>query len=237
MFHYLGILIQIVFFILLLSIDDNSLTLGSFNCTGIKSSIEYVSEMLYAKCDIIDLQEPWLLPHDLQICSSIHPSFCAFATSSVDVGAGVIWGRPFGGLAFLYRRSFETQLSPLTYDDDRILGLLYKDSTQSILFLNVYFPTQTNEYFDNYLAMMGRVMTIIHTQGADAVVIMGDFNANIGTSFYDELNRSCTENEMVVVDVSCLPNNSYTHVSDAHNTISWLDHVCCTLSVMLIILV
>ena len=130
-----------------------SINICTFNCTGVKSSTEFIAHNICSKSDIVALQETWLLPHDLPICDTIHPSFCAYATSSVDVGAGVVRGRPHGGLAFLYRRSLETHLSPITFDDDRILGLMYKDVNHSILFLNVYFPTQSNDNTDRFLAM------------------------------------------------------------------------------------
>ena len=113
-----------------------TIKVSTFNCTGIKSSVEYIAQDICSRCDVIALQETWLLPHDLPICDSIHPAFCAFATSSVDVGAGVVRGRPYGGLTFLYRRTLETHMTPVTYDEDRILGLMYKDDHKSILFLN-----------------------------------------------------------------------------------------------------
>ena len=168
-----------------------NLRVSSFNCTGIKSSVEFIAHDLCNDNDIIALQETWLLPHDLPICSSIHPDFCAFATSSVDVGAGVLRGRPYGGLAFLYRRSLGTLLAPVTFDDDRILGLQFKDASKYFLFVNVYFPTQTNDNVDLYHSTLGRATAIIHSEGADAVCVLGDSNANCHTPFFEELRRTC----------------------------------------------
>ena len=199
--------------------------ISTFNCTGLKSSLEYVANNLCNDHDIIALQETWLLPHDLPLCDTIHPDFCAFATSAVDVGAGVIRGRPYGGLAFLYRRSVEPLITPINFEEDRVLGLLIKDETKSLLFLNVYMPTQSNENYDQYVSTLGRVMALIHEQGVDAVCVLGDFNAKPHSLFYDELVRHCSDNTLLVCDVNHLPSDSFTHFSEAHNSTSWLDHV------------
>ena len=198
---------------------------STFNCTGLKSSVEYIARHLCSGNEIIALQETWLLPHDLPLCDTIHPDFCAFATSSVDVGAGVVRGRPYGGLAFLYRRSVEPLVTPISFEEDRVLGLMFKDDNRSILFLNVYMPTQSNENYDQYISTLGRVMALIHEQGADAVCVLGDFNAKPNSLFYEELVRHCSDNSLIVCDIDHLPSDSYTHLSEAHNSTSWLDHV------------
>ena len=68
-------------------------------------------------------------------------------------------------------------------------------------------------------------MAVIHEQDADAVCVMGDLNAKPHSPFFDELERCCVENDLSVCDVRHLPDDSYTHFSEAHNTTSWLDHV------------
>ena len=111
--------------ILFILITLDKFQVSSFNCTGIKSSVEYIAQHLCKDNDIIALQETWLLPYDLPLCDSIHPEFCAFATSSVDVGTGVVRGRPHGGLAFLYRRSIEPHVTLLTLNTLNTLNTLF----------------------------------------------------------------------------------------------------------------
>ena len=86
-------------------------------------------------------------------------------------------------------------------------------------------PTQCAENNDLYAATLGRVMAIIHEAEADAVCVLGDLNAHPHTPFYDELERCCAENDLSVCDVRLLPAGSYTHLNEAHNSTSWLDHV------------
>ncbi|XP_063544876.1 uncharacterized protein LOC134753044 [Cydia strobilella] len=45
----------------------------------------------------------WLLGHDLSLVHNIDDKFSGCATTSVDTSAGVLRGRPYGGLAILWR--------------------------------------------------------------------------------------------------------------------------------------
>ena len=52
----------------------HKLTLCSFNCRGVKSSIDEVRQLCHTG-DIIFLQEHWLLPEELTLLSDAHPDF------------------------------------------------------------------------------------------------------------------------------------------------------------------
>ena len=64
------------------------------------------------------------------------------------------------------------------------------------------------------------------------VYIIGDFNADTMAGkqrkFGKELMNCCHGEELILSDVKKCPNTTYTYVSEAHNTVSWLDHVMCT---------
>ena len=63
----------------------NQIRVCSFNCTGFKSSIGYVTEGLLGFYDIILFQETWLMPHEIHIPGTISEDYKAFATSAIDV--------------------------------------------------------------------------------------------------------------------------------------------------------
>ena len=46
--------------------------------------------------------------------------------------------------------------------------------------------------------------------------------------FGEILLRCCTDNSLIIIDKESLPGDTYTYVSSAWGTISWLDHVVCT---------
>ena len=54
---------------------------------------------------------------------------------------------------------------------------------------------------------------------------MQDFNACPSNNFGELLSQFCLEHELKISDKIILPVDSFTYVSDAHGTCSWLDHV------------
>ena len=59
---------------------------------------------------------------------------------------------------------------------------------------------------------------------------MGDFNADIKSSsiFLSELIEFCNMNDLCFIDKSMLLSDTFTYVSQSHNTTSWLDHCITT---------
>ena len=59
---------------------------------------------------------------------------------------------------------------------------------------------------------------------------LGDFNATLNSVFESELLEMCSTFDLVISDYGTFGRTSgqFTHVSDAHGTTSWLDHVICS---------
>ena len=76
--------------------------LVSFNCSGFKSSKDYICNILLGSSDIVALQETWLLPHEVALPETLSADFQSFSSSFVNVEDGLLRGRPFGGLSFLW---------------------------------------------------------------------------------------------------------------------------------------
>jgi len=65
------------------------------------------------------------------------------------------------------------------------------------------------------------------------VFIMGDFNSDPldeRHKFGRELKNFCQAEYLVLSDVMMCPRSTYTYLSEAHNSASWLDHIVCTQS-------
>lgn len=70
--------------------------LVSFNCKGVKRSVDHVRDLCQS-CDIIALQETWLMPDDIQFLGDIDQRFGHTGTSAVDTSAGMLRGLWGGG--------------------------------------------------------------------------------------------------------------------------------------------
>ena len=100
--------------------------------------------------DIVFLQEHWLFPSDLVSLNNIHNDFTSFGLSSIDPSTSLMTGRPYGGVAVLWRNALASHVKPVTYDDDRIVGLECNLGGTKMLFIGVYLPYCTRLNFDRY---------------------------------------------------------------------------------------
>ena len=197
----------------------------TFNCSGIKSSREYICNFLSKNMDIIALQETWLMPHEISLPDSLSEDFEAFSISSVNVDEKILRGRPYGGLTFLWHKKLSQRAQIVKYDDDRLLGLLISYDELNVLFLNVYLPDVSNDNGnDEFMFYLGKILSIASDPEVDAICILGDFNAGSDTVRLQELMSACLENDLVVADMEVLPPDSYTHANNNNISFSWLDH-------------
>ena len=186
--------------------------------------------MLCDNSDIIFLQEHWLFPADLPSLSKVHSDFMSFGISSMDVTDGIVLGRPFGGVAVMWRKHLTSRVKPVVFDDDGIIGLECMFDTVKILLLGVYLPYNSPNNFEDFIFSLGKIRTIIDEFDSPYVCVLGDFNADVEktTSFGKELLSFCQESDLTIADLGFLRSGSVTHVNEGHGTESWLDHVVCT---------
>ena len=77
--------------------------------------------------------------------------------SSIDTKKGLLMGRPFGGIPILWRKSISQISKFITFDDDRMLGIIINIENYRILILNVYLPYQSDENYSSYLEYLGKI--------------------------------------------------------------------------------
>ena len=84
---------------------------------------------------------------------------------------------------------------------------------------------------------MGKISDIIVESPCTHISILGDFNAGPGTLFERELLELCTNHSLNISDYIILGrfSGTFTYVSDAHLTTSWLDHVICSHNMNLLV--
>jgi len=216
--------------------------LATFNCKNVKISVDEIRE-LCCQCDIILLQETWLTEQELPILSQISNDFYYKGVSAMDTRTGLISGRPFGGVAILWRKSLGPAVKPVTYGDNRLLGLEVMTHQGKLLIINVYLPCSSVENEDEFLYYLSRIDSIICSSGTSHCAVIGDFNADLKDStdvntlqlFGRKLKSFCSSEGFIISDYEQLPHTSSTYVSLSHGTTSWLDHIVSTHSMNVII--
>ena len=203
------------------------LKIVSYNCRSVKNSQRDVIE-LCNKNDLIFIQEHWLPLQDLGYLNSLHTDFYSFSSSPLDLREGIIVGRPYGGLGILYRKNLAGKVKLIESSDDRYMCIELITDSGKILFINCYMP-----YFDNgrnyelYIDILHRINAVVLDNNYTDVMFLGDFNCNIGTVLFGELEIFCSEFNYFISDVDILgaASNNYTYISDCTKECRWLDHV------------
>lgn len=202
----------------------------SFNCRSIKRSIEGV-RILCQSADVVALQETWLLPHDLPLLSTIDDDFGCTGTSAVDTAAGILSGRPYGGVAVLWRKSVFEKVSVIECDNVRVCGIKATVSGKSIVICSIYMPTNSYDNIVEFTECLGVVRSIVEAEesmGVEAFYLLGDFNAHPNELFYNEMLDFCIEQDWLCIDVNMCPTTTFTYHSDIHGCDRWLDHCIVT---------
>ncbi|XP_046976555.1 uncharacterized protein LOC124542674 [Vanessa cardui] len=211
----------------------NNIKIASFNCKGVKRSLADINQLCEIS-DIIALQETWLLPHDIPFLSNINEEYSCTGTSAVDTAVGVLRGRPYGGVALLWKKSVFPSVFVVQCDNPRLCAIKIVIDHRAVLVFSVYMPTENVQNLPEFTDILSSVSAIINNENVEYVYILGDFNAHPNEQFYIELKCFCDELKWTCVDTQFLGLNSgtYTFVSEAHGTNRWLDHCVVTKSAL-----
>ncbi len=211
--------------------SDSILYVSTFNCKHLKTSVDEIRE-LCSSSDVVLLQETWLLESDLHLLNMISPDHYAKGISSVNCEEEILIGRPYGGLAVLWRKSLGMKCIPIVIPDEpRIMGLEIQTDTQALIFINVYLPYNSRENLPEFEDYLCKLSGIIQAADTPFIYCVGDFNADCSRDhlFGRKLSSYCQEESLHITDVELLPASStFTFHSTSHNTTSWLDHIITT---------
>lgn len=199
----------------------------SFNCKNVKRSIESVAQ-LCKQCDVISLQETWLMSHDLQMLGTIDADFGFTGSSAVGTSAGTLRGRPYGGVALLWRKSLFPNVTIIQCDSARLVAIKIDVCDRSLLVFSIYMPTDSHENLADFVDCMSEINAIIDSCSIESVFILGDWNSHPETLFWNEMMNFCSDQDWLCADRELLPTDTYTYISDVHNCRRWLDHCIVT---------
>lgn len=182
--------------------------------------------------DVVCLQETWFSKQDLSAINSLHPDYYGVGTSSCDYSDGLVTGHPPGGLAILWKKHLQTHIKPLNTSCDWCIAIELNVDQKRFVIMNIYLPYQCVENEETYMERLGALGAYIDEINCTYVCVVGDWNANLRESssytFANHMLYFCEDNNLILSSKLRLPSSSYTYVSDAWSTESWLDHVVCT---------
>lgn len=202
------------------------LKLISFNLRGFNSSLGLLHDLCNDNC-VISIQEHWLRPDELNKLALVHSDFNFSAVSGMNnaVSAGVLSGRPFGGVGFLWNKRLNNQMSFIKGDPEgRCLVYKLNVRNRSILLINVYLPCCDNsiEYKNEINFYAAFIVDVLELVNHTDVIIMGDFNfefedGRYGYSVFKPLLQRFDLNV-------CTDNKNPTYCNVSLNNSSCIDH-------------
>ena len=211
------------------------LNMVSYNCSGFNNSELYLKEFVSLnKCDVLCLQETWLLDVNMDKLSNIHPEFSYCGISGVDSSADVLLGRPHGGVSVLWRKSLDAVVSVIKCDNRRLSAIKLSLSAHFVvLIICLYLPCDNqriiNEH-EEFTDVLNDLELLLQCQAHDALILCGDFNTSFDrnnshtrslTNFMQRNCLKCVWNHVNVVQDS-------TYVNLDLNQESCIDHYILT---------
>jgi hypothetical protein len=176
------------------------------------------------------LQEHWLLPSEINFLQSIHPDFMAFGISAVSEDSALLVGRPYGGTAILFRKQLSNCIKHVSCTNPRItaaiIDVFIDDVFRPVLLASVYMPVSSPGHVDDEFEFTcGCIDALIVDCNVCGFLLAGDFNFALNSDRHKFVLGSLASHQPVLVDQRMLESDSFTYVSDVHNTTSWIDHI------------
>jgi len=97
--------------------------------------------------------------------------------------------------------------------------------------INVYLPYCSGAKTDEFLAYLGKMKQLCEELQCPNICFVGDFSAGATNAFGGLLEDFFMENDFIISNYALLPQDTFTYISDAHNTTSWKYHFVSSFSV------
>ena len=204
--------------------DNNILKLVSYNCRGLKLGANCYYERLEVEhlltdYNIVCLQETWLSKQQEGDLKCMNNVCNAVENSPNDDSHGIYIGR-----------KKDDSITPHKYEYDWVVSIEIAYDNKQMFIFNVYLPCDKQENEEEFIDRLAKLHNLVAECDSSCIAIVGDFNANVrnNANFAALLNEFCQQFRYVWSSRNILPNDTYTYVSDAWGSFSWLDHCIST---------
>ena len=170
----------------------------------------------------------------MHLLQNIHCEFYGDGISSIDTIGGILLGRPYIGVAVLWRKSLDTFVKVIKLEDETKL-MDFDIDFGIILYhiLNVYMPFDCNDNMNDFMYYLYKIDTVFKNNHTVYNMVILDFISDLLrlSMFGRELCKFCDEKCYTIGDQKHLLENTFTFQSDAHDTVSWLDRAICSTAI------
>ena len=126
------------------------LSFSNFNCKGFKyRNFEYISE-LYKSSDVMLLQEHWLRNFEFKEFNNVLDD-CSFVAKSPMLDSEVILGRPYSGVAILWKSYLNAYVETIPTMSTKLVAIKVAIGEFNLIALSVYMPCNNVVLMKNLL--------------------------------------------------------------------------------------
>ncbi len=211
---------------------------ASYNCRGLHlgtsegdKARRIVVDNLLQKCDILCVQETFLPKQELGKLNSFHDNFHGAGESMTDLTLGIVRGRIAGGVAILWHKKLNPFINVIRTEVDWCIAVQVDINNKVFIILNVYMPYECQQNENEYLNKLAFINSFIMDNHSTCVYVVGDMNADLRdrcARFSKHMLQFCDDNNLILSSQLLLPSESYSCISEAWHSTSWLDHCIST---------
>ena len=149
----------------------------SFNCKGFKyRNYNYISK-LFEKSDVLLLQEHWLYNFEFNEFNRILKR-CKYVSKSSMNECCINEGRPFGGVAILFKDVNGFFFEEIPTISDRIVAVRFQFGSFRCVFASIYMPCNVASNNDEFFEILTELSMLSSIYDDINLIIGGDFNVN-----------------------------------------------------------
>ena len=112
---------------------------------------------LVNECDVLCLHELMLTKQECHILNNCHDDYVGYGVLPVNSSDGIISGRPYVGVGFLWKRSLDQYIAILDDCYDWLCGIRICSGNKEYYLLNVYLPYKSDETRDRFNDYMAKI--------------------------------------------------------------------------------
>jgi len=202
------------------------LTIGTLNTNGTGTDrIKYINKVM-EECDVLCIQEHWLLNDQLPTLSKNVLNVCIHGVSGMD-GCNILKGRPYGGCAILWKKDIKCSVTPLILLSNRVCGIKLELNDQSYFLYCVYMPVD-GQNDDEYRDVLQCINASVTENNFQNIIIAGDFNTDLSRMNSKNTEVMCqflNDEHLVPGCTLACTKCDYTYESKINRNRSVIDHI------------
>ena len=176
------------------------------------------------------IQELWLTEQQLNELDSLGFQYVARSGMEEAVAAGIVRGRPFGGVGIVWTSDLNHVITPLSnYKHKRVVAAELKTKEHDIIMISAYMPffnaSKRVECLQETIDAISMIELIIEDHPNHLVVIGGDLNTELtGKSPFDPLWRELMDKNRFAYCDNFISSPRYTYHHESLDQRKFNDH-------------